>query len=65
MLAEVAKHLERDKPLPARYGDHPLIGRWSGYRDCHLEFDLVLIYQKRGPDELALVRLGTHSELFG
>ena len=42
-----------------------MTGDWSGYRDCHLKPDLVLIYGKPDADTLDLVRLGSHSELFG
>jgi mRNA interferase YafQ len=41
-----------------------LSGNTSGYRDCHLWPDLLLIYGKPSPDVLRLVRLGSHSELF-
>ncbi len=34
-------------------------------RDCHLRPDLVLIYRKVDEETLQLVRLGSHSELFG
>ena len=40
-------------------------GDRSGYRDCHLWPDLLLIYAKPLPDVLRLVRLGSHADLFG
>jgi mRNA interferase YafQ len=40
-----------------------LTGDWHDHRDCHLRPDLVLIYRKPNPDDLELVRLGSHSEL--
>jgi Bacterial toxin of type II toxin-antitoxin system, YafQ len=52
-----------DRPLPQRYFDHPLSGEWSGFRDCHIRPDLVLIYEKPDVHTLRLVRLGSHSEL--
>ena len=52
-----------NKPLPQRYFDHPLSGEWSGFRDCHIRPDLVLIYEKPDDHTLRLVRLGSHSEL--
>lgn len=64
LLADALPLLCADAPLPQRYQDHALAGVWRGSRDCHLKFDLVLIYRKLGPDVLELVRLGTHSELF-
>ena len=41
-------------------------GEYTGYRECHIEPDLLLIYKKQD-DILVLVcfRLGSHSELFG
>jgi mRNA interferase YafQ len=54
-----------DQDLPESYRDHPLIGDWSGYRECHLKPDLLLIYRKSDAETLRLARLGSHSELFG
>ena len=64
LLGDVLRLLSSDAPLPSRLQDHPLSGVWRGSRDCHLKFDLVLVYRKSGADLLELVRLGTHSELF-
>ena len=50
-------------PLPARYVDHPMKGRYADCRDCHLRPDLVLVYRKRGSDALDLVRIGSHAQL--
>ena len=65
LLSEILQLLIDDHPLPLRNRDHALSGDWIGYRDCHLKPDLLLIYQndKKGP--LKLVRLGSHSDLFG
>lgn len=49
--------------LPDRCRDHPLIGKWKGCRDCHVEPDWILIYSLR-EDELRLERTGSHSDLF-
>jgi mRNA interferase YafQ len=62
-LVTVLQSLAADTPLPERYRDHPLTGDWSGYRDCHVKPDLVLIYEKPDADTLRLIRLGSHSEL--
>ncbi|CAN5353205.1 type II toxin-antitoxin system YafQ family toxin [soil metagenome] len=64
LLNAALGYLSSDTPLPPRYKDHALSGEWLGSRDCHLKFDLVLIYRKSGADLLELVRLGTHSTLF-
>jgi mRNA interferase YafQ len=50
-------------PLPPRMKDHPLKGDWSGYRDCHLAPDWLLLYQI-DDDLLTLAATGTHADLF-
>ncbi len=62
-MVAVLRSLVADMPLPERYRDHALTGNWSGYRDCHIKPDLVLIYEKPDADTLRLIRLGSHSEL--
>jgi mRNA interferase YafQ len=49
-LADVLRALADDALLAEKYRDHPLSGEWSGFRDCHVKPDLVLIYEK--PDAL-------------
>ena len=63
MLAEIVIPLAQDIPLATKYHDHALSGKWSGYRECHLRPDLLLIYEKPNKDWLELTRLGSHSEL--
>jgi mRNA interferase YafQ len=63
-LVAVLDLLVDDRPLPPLNRDHALSGNWSGYRDCHLWPDLLLMYAKSSPDLLQLVRLGSHSDLF-
>jgi mRNA interferase YafQ len=57
--------LADDKPLPEKNRDHALGGEWRDCRECHLKPDLLLIYRKPELKVLQLVRLGSHSELFG
>jgi len=57
-LTTVLHTLVSDTPLAERYRDHPLSGEWSGFRDCHVKPDLVLIYEKPDAETLRLVRLG-------
>ncbi len=61
---EIFSCLLNDIQLPEKYKDHALSGEWQGCRDCHIKSDLVLIYEIDG-DELILIRIGSHSELFG
>lgn len=62
-VCAVLEHLVQDIPLELKYKDHMLSGDWSGYRECHIKPDLLLIY-KTTDDTLRLARLGSHSELF-
>jgi len=64
-LVQVLELLVNDRPLPSQYRDHALTGSWAQYRDCHLWPDLLLIYSKLSDRILRLVRLGSHSDLFG
>jgi mRNA interferase YafQ len=63
-LRRVIELLAAGEPLEPRHRDHPLSGGYSGSRDCHIEPDWVLIYE-RTRDELILIRTGTHADLFG
>jgi mRNA interferase YafQ len=62
-LRTVIEILATGNELEQKYKDHPLIGDWKGYRDCHIEPDWIVIY-KRTIDTLTLQRTGSHSELF-
>jgi mRNA interferase YafQ len=64
-LVPVVVALANDQPLEPRHRDHDLSGDWTGYRECHVKPDLLLIYRKPDADTLRLARLGSHSALFG
>jgi len=52
-------------PLPKKYKDHKLKGNYSGYRECHIKPDWLLVYKKDKKNLiLLLMRTGTHSGLF-
>ncbi len=65
ILKYVIDELLLGHTLEPKYLDHPLIGDYEGFRECHLQSDWLLIY---GKDEKNLVvtavRTGTHSNLF-
>jgi len=65
LVVSVISLLAGDKALPERNRDHKLSGDWSDHWECHLKSDLLLIYRKPNAEILQLVRLGSHSELFG
>jgi len=65
LLNEVIATLASGKTLPAKHKDHALKGSRSGYRDCHILDDWVLIYKiDKGALILLLSETGTHSDLF-
>ncbi|MBI0265964.1 type II toxin-antitoxin system RelE/ParE family toxin, partial [Yersinia pestis] len=55
--------LQTGEALPPKYKEHPLIGNYIGYLECHGMPDLLLIYQ-RTDSEIKLYRVGSHSDLF-
>lgn len=66
-MRELVGALMNDRPLDARHRDHALSGEYAGVRECHVEPDWLLIYDKEGDlktGALTLIRTGSHSELF-
>jgi len=62
-LMRVVKVIMAGELMEERHHDHPLSGKWTGSRDCHIDPDRVLIYRVDG-DSLYLERTGSHSDLF-
>ncbi|MDR2667130.1 MAG: type II toxin-antitoxin system YafQ family toxin [Holosporales bacterium] len=64
-LKEVIEMLCEEKELPEKFCDHALSGEYSGYRDCHIQNDWLLIYKiDKESSLISLYRTGTHSDLF-
>lgn len=64
-LRTVVTKLSKGEKLPPKNKDHKLTGRLQKYRDCHIQSDWILMYQiNKKEQELILVRIGSHSELF-
>ena len=64
-LAKLVRLLAEGKDIPVEYDPHPLKGNWKNYMECHVENDSLLIWYDKEKDVIKLVRLGSHSELFG
>ncbi len=64
-LQEIVNMLENEIPIPAKNKPHMLTGNYAGYMECHIEGDFLLIWFDPDTDQIDLVRLGSHSELFG
>lgn len=66
-LSNIVDILSSGEKLPEPNRDHSLITtpRFKGCRECHIEPDWLLIYQKVKKELiLILVETGSHSDLF-
>lgn len=66
LLENVIQTLLEEMLLAEKYRDHSLTGNYTGFRECHVLPDWLLIYTIQ-QDRLVLTasRTGTHSDLFG
>ncbi|CUV65146.1 Addiction module toxin, RelE/StbE family [Sulfurovum sp. enrichment culture clone C5] len=65
LLKMILQSLIYDDTLDKKYKNHPLIGNYKGCMECHIKPDLLLIYKiDIDLNELQLVRIGSHSQLF-
>lgn len=62
-LHAVTDLLIEQKPLPRKYYDHSLSGKYKGHRECHIQPDWLLIYKIVG-DVIIFERMGSHADLF-
>ena len=64
-LETVIDRLLDQTPLPEKHRDHPLVGDYAGFRECHVRPDWLLIYMVQAERLiLTCMRTGTHSDLF-
>ncbi len=65
LLMKVVSLLANGEQLPSEYRDHSLNGNYSGYKECHIQPDWLLVYKIVEKQlVLTLYRTGTHSDLF-
>ena len=64
-LFDILKLLQDEIPIPQENRPHMLTGNYAGCMECHIEGDFLLIWIDPDTDQIDLVRLGSHSELFG
>lgn len=64
-LNDVLDKLKKEEVLPKKYREHDLHGEYEGCLECHIESDFLLIWFNEEANTIALLRLGSHSELFG
>ncbi len=63
LMKNIIRKLSIPESLEKKHRPHPLTGNYSGYDECHITSDWLLIY-KQTDTELLLARTGTHSDLF-
>ncbi len=64
LLEHILEKLQTPEPLDIKNRDHNLKGNYTGFRECHISSDWLLIY-RYGDGCLELSRTGTHADLFG
>jgi mRNA interferase YafQ len=65
LFNEVLSTLTAGGILPERFRDHQLADDMSGYRECHIAPDILIIYEIQDEIlELVMITIGTHSQLF-
>ena len=65
LLDDIIRKLANGETLDAANKDHALSGNWSGFRECHIQPDWLLVYKiEKDVLVLTLTRTGTHSDLF-
>ena len=63
-LMMVLTFLKETGSVPEQYYPHILKGEYSGFMECHIENDFLLIWIDEESNQIRLTRLGSHSELF-
>jgi len=64
IMGMVQDTIEKLKTGQRMSKEHPLKGRWKGFRERHLPFGKLLVWAVKG-SVVTLERLGTHHQLFG
>lgn len=65
LVKNIIKKLANGEILEAKYKDHKLVGKYNGFRECHIKPDLLLIYKKENKALILMcLALGSHSDLF-
>lgn len=65
MLEKIIDTLLAEQSLPERCRDHGLTGNYTGFRECHVLPDWLLVYAiDKGKLILTASRTGTHADLF-
>jgi mRNA interferase YafQ len=65
LLDEVVRQLAEGIVLDSKYKDHQLSGKYKAFRECHIQFDWILVYRiVKNRCILYLFDTGTHEDVF-
>lgn len=64
-VMKILQMLRDEIPIPEEYSPHMLVGNYKGCMECHVEGDFLLIWIDENENQIGILRLGSHSELFG
>lgn len=64
-VSEILRKLRDEEPIPQINRPHLLTGAYAGCMECHIEGDFLLIWVDETENQIGVLRLGSHSELFG
>jgi len=66
LLGNVIKILAAEGKLPLEYKPHKLEGNFSGYWECHIKGDWLMVWQQTDSTlTLILTNTGSHAYIFG
>ena len=54
-----------DNPYHAKLKNHPLKGKWYGYRSINISGDIRAVYKLNDDEEVIFIAIGSHSHLYG
>ena len=58
------QQLRDNGKVDASYKPHRLSGEYSDCMECHIQNDFLLIWIDETKQQIKLIRLGSHSDLF-
>lgn len=61
----IDNYLRTGAAIPEKYRAHLLRGSYARHMECHIEGDFILIWIDETANLVKLIRVGSHSELFG
>ena len=63
LLDDIMRTLAQGKKLPPKNRDHALTGNYTGFRECHVQPDWLLVYYILD-NIITFDATGSHSDLF-